>query len=154
MRKGVETQKNEETGRTTAQRQLAVIQLIIPNCGSAACLYRPIMEEGCSTLVRSLEQKYLDDDDDIVQDILFTGFVSFCVPYFLSMIESNVDYYEIQTGCSPCKMASQRALELLVLNNMNIGTIGDTDKFATLASHVSEVGKLVLLSNSFLPSVH
>ncbi|CAO4385230.1 unnamed protein product [Caenorhabditis nigoni] len=74
------------------------------------------MEEGCSTLVRSLEQKYLDDDDDVVQDLLFTGF----------------------TGCSPCKMASQRALELLVLNNMNIGTIGDSEKLATLASHVSE----------------
>ncbi|CCD65412.1 Tubulin-specific chaperone cofactor E-like protein [Caenorhabditis elegans] len=74
------------------------------------------MEEGCSTLVRSLEQKYLDDDEDIVQDIIFTGF----------------------TGCSPCKMASQRALELLVLNNMNIDTIGDSEKLATLASHVSE----------------
>ncbi|CAI2356947.1 unnamed protein product [Caenorhabditis sp. 36 PRJEB53466] len=74
------------------------------------------MEEGCSTLVRRLEQKYLDDDDATVKDILFTGF----------------------TGCSPCKMASQRALELLVLNNMNIGTIGDSEKLATLASHVSE----------------
>ncbi|EGT30078.1 CBN-COEL-1 protein [Caenorhabditis brenneri] len=74
------------------------------------------MEEGCSTLVRKLEQKYLDDDDAIVGDIIFTGF----------------------TGCSPCKMASQRALELLVLNNMNIGTIGDPEKLATLASHVSE----------------
>uniref|UniRef100_A0A1I7TIA5 Leucine-rich repeat-containing protein n=2 Tax=Caenorhabditis tropicalis TaxID=1561998 RepID=A0A1I7TIA5_9PELO len=94
-----------------------------PNFGAKAHTHSTIllsactvMEDGCSTLVRSLEKKYLDDDDEIVQGIIFTGF----------------------TGCSPCKMASQRALELLVLNNMNIGTIGDSEKLAMLASHVSE----------------
>ncbi|CAD6189006.1 unnamed protein product [Caenorhabditis auriculariae] len=73
------------------------------------------MEEAC-TLVRRLEQKYLDDDDAIVEDLLLTSF----------------------TGCSPCKMASQRALELLVLNNMNIQSIGDSSKLANLAAHVLE----------------
>uniref|UniRef100_A0A1I7X811 DNA-directed RNA polymerase n=1 Tax=Heterorhabditis bacteriophora TaxID=37862 RepID=A0A1I7X811_HETBA len=75
------------------------------------------MEETCS-LVHRLEEKYLEDDDSYVdQDIILTNF----------------------TGSSPCKMASKRALELIVLNHMNITHVGDTSRFASLVQHVAEV---------------
>lgn len=73
-------------------------------------------EAGCS-LIEKIEYKYLDDDDATVEEFLLTGF----------------------TGCSPCKMASQRGLEMVVLNNMNINSAGDTTKLANLVRHVSEV---------------
>lgn len=45
----------------------------------------------------------------------------------------------LQTGSSPCKMASKRALELVVLNNANISHLGDVSQVSGLMQHVAEV---------------
>ncbi|PIO76056.1 leucine Rich repeat-containing domain protein [Teladorsagia circumcincta] len=75
------------------------------------------MEEEMCSLVYKLEQKYLDDDDAYMdQDLVLTNF----------------------TGSSPCKMASKRALELVVLNNANISHLGDVTQVSTLMQHVAE----------------
>ncbi|XGW33639.1 hypothetical protein V3C99_017779, partial [Haemonchus contortus] len=77
-----------------------------------------VMEEETCSLVYKLEQKYLDDDDAYMdQDLVLTNF----------------------TGSSPCKMASKRALELVVLNNANISHLGDVTQVSTLMQHVAEV---------------
>ncbi|KAK6060711.1 leucine Rich repeat-containing domain protein [Cooperia oncophora] len=76
-----------------------------------------VMEEEMCSLVYKLEQKYLDDDDAYMdQDLVLTNF----------------------TGSSPCKMASKRALELVVLNNANISHLGDVTQVSTLMQHVAE----------------
>ncbi|KIH62193.1 hypothetical protein ANCDUO_07528 [Ancylostoma duodenale] len=75
------------------------------------------MEEEPCSLVYRLEQKYLNDDDAYMdQDIVLTNF----------------------TGSSPCKMASKRALELVVLNNANISHLGDVSQVSGLMQHVAE----------------
>ncbi|VDO52928.1 unnamed protein product [Haemonchus placei] len=75
------------------------------------------MEGETCSLVYKLEQKYLDDDDAYMdQDLVLTNF----------------------TGSSPCKMASKRALELVVLNNANISHLGDVTQVSTLMQHVAE----------------
>ncbi|KHJ75890.1 hypothetical protein OESDEN_24492, partial [Oesophagostomum dentatum] len=76
-----------------------------------------VMEEETCSLVYRLEQKYLNDDDAYMdQDIVLTNF----------------------TGSSPCKMASKRALELVVLNNANISHLGDISEVSGLMQHVAE----------------
>ncbi|KJH46017.1 leucine Rich repeat-containing domain protein [Dictyocaulus viviparus] len=57
-----------------------------------------------------------DDDAYMDQDIVLTNF----------------------TGSSPCKMASKRALELVVLNNANISYLGDVSEISSLLQHVAE----------------
>ncbi|WKY16728.1 hypothetical protein Q1695_001388 [Nippostrongylus brasiliensis] len=75
------------------------------------------MEEDTCSLVYKLEQKYLDDDDAYMdQDLVLTNF----------------------TGSTPCKMASKRALELVVLNNANISHLGDVEQVTALMQQVAE----------------
>uniref|UniRef100_A0A915D4I3 Ubiquitin-like domain-containing protein n=1 Tax=Ditylenchus dipsaci TaxID=166011 RepID=A0A915D4I3_9BILA len=42
-------------------------------------------------------------------------------------------------GTSPCKVASERGLELLVLNRKNISSIGDQERFASFTKNVQEL---------------
>uniref|UniRef100_A0A0N5ALA7 Tubulin-specific chaperone cofactor E-like protein n=1 Tax=Syphacia muris TaxID=451379 RepID=A0A0N5ALA7_9BILA len=66
-----------------------------------------------ATLVEALEKKYLNDED--------------------------VDSSMLIISVTPCKLASECALSLLVLDHKGICTVGDTKRFFTLAKNVVEV---------------
>uniref|UniRef100_A0A914ZA80 Tubulin-specific chaperone cofactor E-like protein n=1 Tax=Panagrolaimus superbus TaxID=310955 RepID=A0A914ZA80_9BILA len=65
------------------------------------------------SLLYNMEKKYLEDQE----------------------IDSSINIF----GTSPCKLASERHLGLLVLNRMNIAKIGDEQKLALLVGAVSDV---------------
>uniref|UniRef100_A0A7E4VV82 Ubiquitin-like domain-containing protein n=1 Tax=Panagrellus redivivus TaxID=6233 RepID=A0A7E4VV82_PANRE len=50
-------------------------------------------------------------------------------------VEPSINFF----GTSPCKLATERHLGLLVLNRMNIASIGDEQRLASLVKNVSDV---------------
>uniref|UniRef100_A0A9J2P2I4 Ubiquitin-like domain-containing protein n=1 Tax=Ascaris lumbricoides TaxID=6252 RepID=A0A9J2P2I4_ASCLU len=72
-------------------------------------------EQCCSTVVEELEKKYLCDED----------------------VDNEVLFYTI-AGTSPCKLASERGLRLLVLNHKCIDRVGDETRFISLGENITE----------------
>uniref|UniRef100_A0A915BDF3 Tubulin-specific chaperone cofactor E-like protein n=1 Tax=Parascaris univalens TaxID=6257 RepID=A0A915BDF3_PARUN len=73
-------------------------------------------EHYCSTVVEELEKKYLCDEDEDTEAPLF---------------------YTI-AGTSPCKLASENGLRLLVLNHNCIDRVGDETRFISLGENIAE----------------
>ncbi|KAI1729825.1 leucine rich repeat domain-containing protein [Ditylenchus destructor] len=55
------------------------------------------------------------------------------------LTEQHVDSFINIFGTSPCKVATEKGLELLVLNHKNISVIGDEAWFVTFAKNVTEL---------------
>ncbi|VDM37390.1 unnamed protein product [Toxocara canis] len=72
-------------------------------------------EQCCSTVVDELEKKYLCDED----------------------VDAGILLYSM-TGTSPCKLASERSLRLLVLNHRRINRVGDEARLTSMGENVTE----------------
>lgn len=57
-----------------------------------------------------------------------------------SLFQPGMRALSLQTGTSPCKLLNSGGLELVVLNRMDITTLGDEERLASHVKHVSEVG--------------